>query len=89
MQYRTHIYDTEMINDPCNPTLADYNGDGMRLAASERTVLKEIMDVKQARKLFEEGNYLKAVDLLNGPIEAFPQPDVLTLRATALLRTKE
>ncbi|KAH7722830.1 hypothetical protein AAVH_09645 [Aphelenchoides avenae] len=87
--FRTHKYDTEMIDDAYDPTLSDYTGDGMRLTASERKVLKEILDIKQAQKLFEEGNYLDVIDLLNSPIEAFPQPDVLTLRARAFLETQE
>lgn len=89
LQFRTHKYDTEMIDDAYDPTLSDYTGDGMRLTASERKVLKEILDIKQAQKLFEEGNYLDVIDLLNSPIEAFPQPDVLTLRARAFLETQE
>lgn len=82
-------YDKEMLTGDYDPTLSDYYGDGLRLTASERKVLKEARDVEKARKCIEDGHYEEAIDLLNGPIESFPQPDVLTLRAKAYLGIDE
>ncbi|KAH7709807.1 hypothetical protein AAVH_22906 [Aphelenchoides avenae] len=82
-------YDDEMLNGDYDPTLSDYYGDDLRLTASERKALKEIRDIEKARKCIVDGNYDEAVGLLNGPIESFPQPDVLTLRAKAYLGTNE